>query len=126
MKVFAGLVHAISTARSIQVMEAIKYTHFRDDGMDRKRAIWAVLAVLAAAFLIYLFFPKPCDYDNVAWIPVHRECECMGVKVDASCRGPDGEPCPDAGEGTACLGMVLRRTCYDFSAESQSWSPKPC
>jgi len=68
-----------------------------------------VLVVIIITVLVAIFIPKPCDYDNFAWGRVHKECDCLGIKVDNSCKTPDGYACPDAGGGNVCIGIVTGR-----------------
>lgn len=67
------------------------------------------LIIIVVIIVVYIVFPKDCDYTNFAWGYVHRECDCLGVKIDNSCRTPSGGPCPDAGGGNACVGIVTDR-----------------
>lgn len=74
-----------------------------------KKSIKILLIVVAVIVIGYIALPKSCDYDNFAWGGVHRECDCLGVKIDISCKIPGGGPCPDAGGGNACIGIVTGR-----------------
>jgi len=74
-----------------------------------KKYIKILLLVIGIITVGYIAVPKSCDYDNFAWGRVHRECDCLGVKIDNSCKTPDGGYCPDAGGGNACIGIVTGR-----------------
>ena len=74
-----------------------------------KKAIKIILIIVIILFVGYIVFPKPCDYDNSAWGGVHKECDCLGIKIDNSCKTPSVQPCPDAGGGNACIGIVTGR-----------------
>ena len=69
------------------------------------------IALIVTGIIIggYIVFPKPCDYSNFAWGQVKRECDCIGVKIDTSCKTPNGQACPDAGGGNVCVGIVTER-----------------
>lgn len=96
--------------------------------MERR---WVYVAIFLIALVVagtyFFLFPKRCGYVNFAWgEPVRRECSCLGVEVDTSCRMPDGGPCPDAGGSSVCRGVVLERMCYDYDYEAQGWVPASC
>lgn len=74
-----------------------------------KKSIKITLVVISLFLAGYIVFPKPCDYTNYAWGYINRECDCLGIKIDNSCKTPDGQPCPDAGGGNACIGIVTDR-----------------
>jgi hypothetical protein len=84
-----------------------------------KKIIITVLVVFALVLSGVTIVPMvlsggSCDYTNFAWGAVHRECSCLGIKVDNSCRDFSGQPCPDAGGGKACVGIVTERRCYEL------------
>ena len=74
-----------------------------------KKTSIILLTIVGALFVGYIIFPKPCDYTNFAWGYVHKECDCLGIKIDNSCKTPKGQSCPDAGGGNACIGIVTDR-----------------
>jgi hypothetical protein len=96
----------------------------------KKPILITILATVVIIIIIaILLFPKPCSYINFAWGAVKRDCDCLGYQVDNFCRAPDGSPCPDAGEGTSCIGIVTKKKCYDYQGYNQGeyiWKQIPC
>lgn len=85
-----------------------------------KKIILITSAVIILLLLIILVFPipvlhevlaksisSPCGYSNYAWGEARGECECVGIKIDTSCR-----ECMDAGASHGCIGIVKNRVCY--------------
>jgi len=85
---------------------------------DKKMIIMVSIVVCIIVIILIGFRsnnPLPCDYTNFAWGAVKKECDCLGVKIDTSCKTPNGEICPDAGSSTECIGIVKEYTCYNFT-----------
>src|SRR3989338_1705153 len=88
--------------------------------MNKLIIIMAIASVTISIMLIFLIKnPLPCDYINFAWGAVKIECDCLGIKADTSCKTPDGNPCPDAGGETGCIGIIKEKRCYDFNGRDK-------
>jgi hypothetical protein len=74
-----------------------------------KKTIKLLLIAVGVILVGYIAFPKLCDYENFAWGHVKKECDCLGIKIDNSCKTPNGQSCPDAGGGNVCVGIVTDR-----------------
>ena len=71
---------------------------------------------------------SPCGYINYAWGSQKGECDCSGIKIDTSCKMPDGDACPDYGSSEGCIGIVKERRCYmdEFPLFSGNWTQVSC
>lgn len=87
--------------------------------------IFVIFLVILVGFRISR--PLPCSYINFAWGAEKKDCECLGIMIDTSCRTPDGSSCPDAGSSTGCIGIVKEYKCYQWDKENNSeWKQIPC
>ena len=94
--------------------------------MNRKTIIVIVIIVLVLSLILLVSraFLFPCEYENFAWGAVKGKCDCIGIKIDTSCKTPSGGPCPDAGESSGCIGIIMGRECYEM--KNTEWTEVSC
>lgn len=110
------------------------YFIFVFDIAMKTKIIIVIIIILITIIAIFKFewwnylslISKPCGYINFARWATKTDCSCIGYKIDTSCKDSKGYSCPDAGETTACIGIITKRKCYNYQNHEGKREERDC